>query len=83
MTQGMRDLAAEPDVPPTIASVLKGLKSFSFLGREDVQKQGIDRRGAKVSRIYNYKLVLEQGVVYVEICLAVDGKVADLTPYNE
>jgi hypothetical protein len=57
----MRKLVAEADVLPMIASWLKELKAFEFLAAEDVDARGVDRRGAQVSRILCYKMVMGRG----------------------
>lgn len=46
--------------------------------REDSQEGGIIKRGAKVARIYYYKMITGQMTLYIGFLLTADGKAADI-----
>jgi hypothetical protein len=83
MTEGLRDFAARPNISQEVGSWLKELKSFTFLLREDVRDRGTERRGAKVDRIFYYKMITGQRTQYLTFYLTVDGKVTDVDLYRE
>ncbi len=83
ITQGLRSFVARPSVVQNVASWLKDMKSFTFLLREDVRERGIERRGAKVERIWYYKMISAQRTQYITFHLTADGKVTDMEVFRE
>ena len=77
MTEKLRDFLFPAFVRGT-ASLLKDMRSFTFLASEEVD---IDRRGARITRIYYYKLVTEKSALYYIFRLTPEGKVADIDIY--
>jgi len=57
---------------------LAGMKSFEFLGIEDIAESGIERHGGKVSRILYGKVAMENGSSYVLVHLTADDLVTDI-----
>jgi len=83
MTEGMRNFAARPNIAQEVSSWLKDLKSFTFLLREDIRERGTERRGAKVDRIFCYKMITGQRSQYLTFYLTAEGKVTDLDLFRE
>jgi aminopeptidase N len=77
MTSGLRDFLI-PGFSRGTARLLKDLKDFLFLGREDVE---MDLRGAHITRIYYYKVVTGQGALYYIFRLTPEGQVGDIDIY--
>jgi hypothetical protein len=74
MTPGLRDFLI-PGFSRGTARILKDLKVFLFLGREDVE---MDLRSARINRIYYYKIVTGQGALYYIFRLTPEGQVGDV-----
>jgi aminopeptidase N len=74
MTAGLRNFLI-PGFSRGTAKMLKDLKVFLFLGREDVD---LDLRGARINRIYYYKVVTGQGALYYTFRLTPEGQVGDI-----
>jgi aminopeptidase N len=83
LTEGMRSLAARPDVMASVAGWLKDQKSFIFLARESAPKEGLVRRGAKVERMLVFEMETGQRLIYLVFYLTADGKLADLDVFRE
>jgi len=77
MTPGVRDFLI-PGFSRGTARILKDLKAFLFLGREDAE---MDLRGAHIDRIYYYKIVTGQGALYYIFRLTPEGQVGDIDIY--
>ena len=56
---------------------LSGIQSISYLGERSLAAKGIERHGAKVSRVLYYKLLTNSGTRHVLIYLTSDGHVTD------
>jgi aminopeptidase N len=77
MTDKLRDFLIPAFVRGT-ARLLKDMRSFTFIASEEVD---IERRGARITRIYYYKLVTEKSALYYIFRLTPEGKVADIDIY--
>jgi hypothetical protein len=78
ITEGLRSFVTRPSVVQNVASWLKDMKSFTFLLREDARERGMERRGAKVERLWYYKIISGQRTQYLTFYLTADGKVTDI-----
>jgi aminopeptidase N len=78
LTPGLRDDSQLAATGIQVARLLKNLKSFTCLAREDVKERWLEHHGAAVSQIYYYELVAGPETVFFTSCLTADGKVADL-----
>ncbi len=78
ITEGLHSFVTRPSVVQNVASWLKDMKSFTFLLREDARERGMERRGAKVERIWYYKIISGQRTQYLTFYLTADGKVTDI-----
>jgi aminopeptidase N len=83
MTEGMRSFAARPSTVQNVSSWLKNMKAFSFLLVEDVGQAGMQRRGAKVERIWYYKMITGQTTQYLTFYVTPDGRVTDVDVTRE
>lgn len=83
MTDGLRDFAARPNISSQVTSWLNDIKSFIFLQREDVRERGTERRGAKVDRVYYYKMITGQMTLYMTFHLTAEGKATDVDVFRE
>jgi hypothetical protein len=83
MTEGLRDFAARPNISSQVASWVKDMKSFTFLQREDVRERGTERRGAKVDRVYYYKMITGQMTLLMTFHLTAEGKATDVDVFRE
>jgi aminopeptidase N len=77
MTPQMRD-SFIPRRTSAVSGWLQDLKSFTFLVRDDVNGQGVPRRGAAVGRVSYYKLMTGQATIFLAFHLTAEGRVADL-----
>jgi HEAT repeat protein len=78
LTPGLREDSALAATGTQVARLLKNLKSFTCLAREDVKERWLEHHGAAVSQIYYCELVAGPETVYFTSCFTADGKVADL-----
>jgi hypothetical protein len=69
--QARQDYARGP------APELAGIQGIRYVAEQDVAARGIERHGAKVSRVLYYKLLTDQGARYVLVYLTADGLVTD------
>jgi hypothetical protein len=83
MTEGLRSFAARPSTVQNVSSWLKNMKTFSFLFVENVGQQGMERRGAKVERIWYYKAITGQATQYLAFYLTPDSRVTDIDVTRE
>lgn len=77
MAPSLRDFLI-PGFSRGTGRTLKELKSFTFLGRDDVD---IELRGVRVRRIYYYRVVTEKLALYYIFRMTPDGKVGDIDIY--
>ena len=77
MTPGFRDRTI-PRGSADATRWLKELKSFTFLAREDVAANGVERRGAKVNHIWHCKMVTGETTLFFSFYLTEDGKATDV-----
>jgi hypothetical protein len=77
MTPGLRNFLI-PGFSRGTARILKDLKTFLFLGREDVD---LELRSAHIKRIYYYKVVTGNGALYYIFRLTPEGQVGDIDIY--
>ena len=56
---------------------LTGMQSIAYLSTQDVATKGIERHGARVSRVLYYKLLTNREVRFVLVYLTTDGLVTD------
>jgi CubicO group peptidase (beta-lactamase class C family) len=76
MTPGLiRDIRPSERVEQ--AFLVTGLKSFSFVAREDVSRKRMSRLGASVDHIQYCRLINSQGSFLVTFWMAAEGKIAD------
>jgi len=61
----------------TVADWLKNRTSFTYVMRQDVERQGIERRGAAVNYLAYFKMTTALSRIYIEFFMTSDGKVAD------
>ena len=54
-----------------------GLRSLAFVGEEDVAGRGIERHGAKVSKVLYYRLVMDKQTRNLLVYLTAEGLVTD------
>jgi CubicO group peptidase (beta-lactamase class C family) len=69
--QARKDYARGP------APELAGIERISYLDSRDVAAQGIERHGARVSRVLYYRLQTRAGTRFVLVYLTADGLVTD------
>lgn len=62
-----------------LAGMLKGLKSFTYVNRDDIPSGSLERRGEPIQQILYYQLVTEKGTLLYGFYLTADGKVADFS----
>jgi hypothetical protein len=54
-----------------------GLQSISFVWSQDVSERGIERHGAKVSRVVYYRIATHNGPRSVLIYMTAEGQISD------
>ena len=69
--QARQDYARGP------APELAGIQGITYVAEQDVAARGIERHGAKVSRVLYYRLLADRGTRYVLVYLTADGLVTD------
>jgi CubicO group peptidase (beta-lactamase class C family) len=84
MGQGRQAFEQAPSIAPGLKKEFSppytsfvGLQSLRFLASEDVAERGIERHGAKVSRILFYKFTTDKDTRNVMVYLTADGMVTD------
>jgi hypothetical protein len=56
---------------------------LTLIASEDVQREGIERCGARVDRIWYYRLQTGSATISITLFTTADGKIADVTPNRE
>jgi CubicO group peptidase (beta-lactamase class C family) len=59
------------------APELAGIRGIAYIAGQDVAARGIERHGAKVSRVLYYKLLTDSGACFVLVYLTAEGLVTD------
>jgi aminopeptidase N len=83
VTEGLRPVLSDGNVARQVAGWLRDLKSFTFIASEDVQREGIVRRGAPVRSIWYYRMVTGPVTISITLFMTADGKIADVAPSRE
>src|SRR5262249_29659954 len=83
MTEEVRRFTSRPNIVQDVASWVKEMSSFTLLLGEDVRERAIERRGAKVDRIYYYKMISGQRTIFMTFYVTAEGKTADIDAFRE
>jgi hypothetical protein len=70
-SEARKDFARGP------ASELAGMNAISFIAAQDVSDRGIERHGAKVSRILYYRPHTDNARRHLLVYMTADGQVTD------
>lgn len=65
-----------------VGAILKELKTFSYIACSDIERRGVTRIGAAVSRLCEYKAADGQKTHYITFYLTPEDRVADMWIYS-
>ena len=88
MTEGLRarfgyDALNFTTSKSEIMTIMKDLKSFSFISCKNVEKRKVERIGFQVKNLCSYKLATRQKTYFLTFYLTAQDKIADIWIYNE